>query len=496
MKRYSEAMIERLHVIGLALLGLNCALLAETPGAAAHQYTTANQAELTKEFSDFLSIPNVAADPANLQRNADLLVEELKKRNVESRLLSVAGAPPLVYGQITVPGAQHTIVFYAHYDGQPVTPSEWEGGSPFTPVIREVDGEPRIYARSAGDDKAAIFAQLTALDALRSANLPLRANIRFLWEGEEEAGSPHLEQILDANRDLVHGDVLLVCDGPVDQSGQQTVVFGARGDAHIEITVYGPHHGLHSGHYGNWAPNPAMMLAQLLAGMKDEDGHVLVQHFYDGIVPLTRTETEALARAPVNDQMLMGSFWLGHVDGSGKHLLDLINQPSLNINGLSSGQTGARAANVIPPTATADLDLRLVVGIDWHKQQERVADYIRSRGYFVVETEPTREILTGHSKVALVVRDLASYDAVRTPMDLPIAQEVIGAVKSARGTVVLLPTMGGSVPLGAMERATQTRTITVPIANYDDNQHAANENLRMRNLWNGVETMAALLEME
>jgi acetylornithine deacetylase/succinyl-diaminopimelate desuccinylase-like protein len=471
-------------------------LSAQTPATAALQYTKAHQTELTQEFSKFLSIPNVAADPAGLRGNADLLVELLRKRNVEARLLSITGAPSVVYGQVNVPGAKHTIVFYAHYDGQPVTPSEWENGSPFTPVIRDVNGEPRIYARSAGDDKAAIFAQLTALDALRAANIPLRANIRFVWEGEEEAGSPLLEQILDANRDLVHGDVWLVCDGPVDQSGKQTVVFGARGDAHLEITVYGPHHGLHSGHYGNWAPNPAMMLAQLLAGMKDEDGHVLVPHFYDGILPLTNMEREALARAPVNDAMLMSSFWLGHVEGSGKHLIETINEPSLNINGISSGQTGAHAANVIPPTATADLDLRLVVGIDWREQQERVVDYIRSRGYFVVENEPTREILTGHAKVALVTRDQASYNAVRTPMDLPIAQQVIRAVESARGEVVLLPTMGGSVPLGAMERAAQTHTITVPIANYDDNQHAANENLRLQNLWDGVGTMAALLQMQ
>lgn len=486
----------RLQVLCWVMLLVPHALAAQIAAEAARQYTTAHQAELIQEFSEFLSIPNVAADPANLKRNADLLVEMLKRRNVDSQLLSIPDAPPIVYGKIDVPGAQDTVVFYAHYDGQPVTPSEWEGNSPFTPVIREVNGEQRIYARSAGDDKAAIFAQLTALDALRAGKISLRANIRFVWEGEEEAGSPHLEQILDANRDLVHGDVWLVCDGPVDQSGKQTVVFGARGDAHMEITVYGPHHGLHSGHYGNWAPNPAMMLAQLLAGMKDEDGRVLVPHFFDGIAPLTKIELEALARAPVNDQMLMGSFWLGHVDGSGKHLLELINQPSLNINGLSSGQTGARATNVIPPTATADLDLRLVVGIDWHEQQERVVDYIHSRGYFVVESEPTREILMGHAKVALVTRDLASYNAVRTPMDLPIAQEVIRAVQSARGDVVLLPTMGGSVPLGAMERAAQTHTITVPIANYDDNQHAANENLRLQNLWDGVGTMAALLEMK
>ncbi|HEX4319832.1 MAG TPA: M20/M25/M40 family metallo-hydrolase [Acidobacteriaceae bacterium] len=469
---------------------------APAAAAAARQYTSVHKAELVQKFSDLLAIPNVSADPEGLKRNADLLVGELTKRGFEARLLTLPGSPSVVYGKLDVPGAKHTIVFYAHYDGQPVTPSEWKVTPPFTPLLRDVDGERRIYGRSAGDDKAAIFAQLTALDALRAAHLPLRANIRFVWEGEEEAGSPHLEQILEANHDLVHGDVWLVCDGPVDQSGKQTVVFGARGDAHIEATLYGPHHGLHSGHYGNWAPNPAMMLAQLLAGMKDENGRVLIPHFYDGVAPLSQLEKDAIAHAPVNDRMLMDSFWLGRTEGSGAHLLELINQPSLNVNGISSGQTGAHAANVIPPTATADLDMRLVVGVDWREQQQRVVDYIQSRGYFVVDTEPTREILLAHPRVAKVTRDQASYNAVRTPMDLPIAQEVIEAVKSARGDVVLLPTMGGSVPLGAMERAAQTRTITVPIANYDDNQHAPDENLRLKNLWDGVETMAALLHMD
>ncbi len=226
----------KLPYLAAFLLCFATAIAAQTttPPEAAREYTAAHRAELVQQFSELLSIPNVAADPANLKRNADLLLAELRKRGIDSRLLSIPGAPSVVFGQIDSPGAQHTIVFYAHYDGQPVSPSEWDGGSPFTPVMREVNGEQRIYARSAGDDKAAIFAQLTALDALKAAGISLRANIRFVWEGEEEAGSPHLEQILNANRDLVHGDVWLVCDGPVDQSGQQTVVFGARGDAHLD----------------------------------------------------------------------------------------------------------------------------------------------------------------------------------------------------------------------------------------------------------------------
>src|SRR5579872_6458927 len=164
---------------------------------------------------------------------------------------------------------------------------------------------------------------------MKAAGIHPRANIRFVWEGEEEAGSPHLEQILSANRDAITGDVWLICDGPVDQSGAQTVVFGARGDTHLEVTVYGPHRELHSGHYGNWAPNPAMELVHLLAGMKDANGHVLIPSFYDGIKPLSLVEQEAIAKAPKNDQMLKQELLLGHVDGGGKPLLELLNYPSL-----------------------------------------------------------------------------------------------------------------------------------------------------------------------
>ena len=473
-------------------------LPAQTPAQAAHNYTAPRQAELTQQFADFLSIPNVAADPAGLHRNAEFLVAQLQQRGAEAKLLTAPGlpttVPPVVFGEIKTPNAKRTIVFYAHYDGQPVTPSEWETGQPFTPVVKQVDGEPRIYARGAGDDKAAIFAQLTALSALESAHIPLQANIRFVWEGEEEAGSGHLEQILMANRDLIHGDVWLVCDGPVDQTRRQTLIFGARGDAHLEITVYGPDHGLHSGHYGNWAPNPAMMLVQLLAGMKDADGHVLIPHFYDGIAPLSPVEKQALANAPANDDMLRKEFALGHTDGGGKHLLELLNEPSLNINGISSGQTGARSTNSIPPTATAKLDLRLVVGIDPKTQQQRVIDYIRAQGYFITTAPPTRDQLLTNAKVAYIQADQGE-PASRTPIDLPIATDVIHAIQSARGKVILLPTFGGTVPLDAMERAAHTRTITVPIANHDDNQHAANENLRLQNLWDGIETMAALIAM-
>jgi acetylornithine deacetylase/succinyl-diaminopimelate desuccinylase-like protein len=162
---------------------------------------------------------------------------------------------------------------------------------------------------------------------------------------------------------------------------------------------------------------------------------------------------------------------------------------------MSSAKTGAKATNVIPATATADIDMRLVKGLDWKTQQQRVIDYVSSQGYFVTETLPAKDVLMAHPRVAFVTRD-SGYNAVRTPMDLPVAKQVIAAVESARGPVVKLPTMGGSVPLETIEQALGTVTITVPIANYDNNQHSSNENIRILNLWNGIETMAALEAME
>jgi acetylornithine deacetylase/succinyl-diaminopimelate desuccinylase-like protein len=463
----------------------------------ARDYVAAHQAELLKQFEEFVAIPDVAADPAGLKRNANYLVEQLKKRGVAAQLLTAPGlpeqTPPVVYGELKAQGATRTIVFYAHYDGQPVTPSEWDT-PPFSPVVKNVGGDDRIYGRATGDDKAAIFAQLTALDAFGAAHLVPKANIRFVWEGEEEAGSAHLEQILDAHKDLIGGDIWLVCDGPVDQTRRQQLVFGARGDAHVQITLFGPKPPLHSGHYGNWAPNPAMELAQLLGSMKDANGHVTIPHFYDGVKPLGPLEKAALAAAPVNDEMLRKEFGLGASMGGGKHLLELLNEPSLEVAGIAAGQTGSHATNSIPSRAVANLDLRLVVGSDAKVQQQRVVDYVRSQGFFVMTTEPTHDDLVAHAKVAWIETP-PGENASRTPMDLPIAKDVIAAVEGARGKTILLPTSGGTVPLDAMQRASGSPTISVPIANHDDNQHAANENLRLKNLWDGVETMAALMAM-
>ena len=491
----------------LALLATTA--LAQPPGAA-RKWRESHEPAIVREYIELLSIPNVARDRANLRRNAEFIERMYQRRGVRTRILEAPNTPPAVYGEIRTPGATQTLMFYAHYDGQPVEPKEWFNNDPFKPTLLDkpldaggkpiplparFDPESRLYARSAGDDKAPILAFATALDALKAAAIPLKSNIKFFFEGEEEAGSPHLAALLSEHKDLLKADLWLFCDGPVHQTRRQTVVFGVRGATGFNLTVYGPKRELHSGHYGNWAPNPAMMLARLLASMKDDDGRVLIDRFYDGIAPLGDLEKQALAGMPKQDAALRRELQLARADGSGEALEGLLNYPSLNIRGLASAGVGAQSRNVIPTEATASLDIRLVKGVDHATAIERVRAHIRKQGYFITDRDPDEDTRLTRAKIAkMVVSD--GYDALRTPMDLPIARKVIAAVESARGKVIRMPTMGGSLPLSIFDDVLKTPVIIIPIANHDNNQHGHNENMRIQNLWDGIETMAALLAMD
>jgi acetylornithine deacetylase/succinyl-diaminopimelate desuccinylase-like protein len=499
----------------LVSFGLACCAIAQAqqnPAAlAARNWRETHERAILLEFMDLLAMPNLARDEKAVRNNAALIVAMLKRRGVKTQLLEEAGVPPVVFGEIDTPGATRTLVFYAHYDGQPLDPKEW-ATPPWQPILRDrpldqdghvvpipasgkIDPEWRIYARSASDDKAPIIAISTALDALNAARIPMHSNIKFVFEGEEEAGSPHLGGIIEKYKSLLGSDLWLICDGPVHQSRRQQIVFGARGVTIVDITLYGPSHELHSGHYGNWAPNPAMMLARLLASMKDDSGRVLIDHFYEGIEPLSETEKRAVAEAPDVDRELMRELSLGATEGGGKKLVELINYPSLNIRGMASARTGGQASNVVPSTATATIDIRLVKGVDHDVAAKRLIDHIRKQGYYIVESDPDAQTRMAHPRIAKVVVEPGGYNASRTSMDLPISQLVLRTADSARGPIVKLPTMGGSVPLFMIENILHVPTISAPIANHDNNQHSYNENIRIQNLWDGIELIAALLTM-
>jgi acetylornithine deacetylase/succinyl-diaminopimelate desuccinylase-like protein len=495
---------------------LLCQLTFAQTISAARDYRRANEHRILREFVELLSIPNVARDRENIRKNAGRIVEMMTARGLKPRLLegSTPDVPPAVYGEWNVPTASTTIIFYAHYDGQPTDPAKWTGTRPWEPTLRDapfesggkilpmpseteaINPEWRLYARSSSDDKAGVMAILTAFDALRAKNIQPTVNLKFFFEGEEEAGSPHIVEIMSRHRELLASDAWIICDGPVHQSGRKQVVFGARGDTNVEVTVYGPRRPLHSGHYGNWAPNPAMTLARLLASMKDDAGRVTIKGWYDDVEPLGEAEKRALAEAPSYDEELKRELDIARPEGAGKSLNELINQPSLNVNGLASAEVGALSRNVIPTTATAALDLRLVRGNDHRRQVERLVAHIRAEGFYVTDRDPTDAERLAHPLVAKVTVAPGGYNAERTRMDLPVSRSVVGAVQStSEQTIVLMPTLGGSLPLSLIRETLGAPTITVPIANYDNNQHAENENIRLQNLWDGIETYAALMTM-
>ncbi|MFZ0702712.1 MAG: M20/M25/M40 family metallo-hydrolase [Candidatus Acidiferrales bacterium] len=489
----------------------NSAGAAKRVVAAVRAYRVAHEPQIISEFVDLLSIPDVASDAANIQRNATLIQTMLQARGFRVQLLPTApGRGPVVFGELDAPGAKHTVFFYAHYDGQPVDPSKWIGTKPFVPALRtdSIDAggklipfptgpdsykdDWRIYARASGDDKAPIIGVLAAMDALRANHIPMAANLKVIFEGEEEDSSPHLEAAVDAHKNLFTGDVLITADGPIDQSGRPLVFFGNRGVISVRITVFGPLHPLHSGHYGNWAPNPAMRLAQLLASMKDADGRVLVAGFYDNVIPLGPAERKAIAEAPNNDALLLRTFGLAAPDGGGKSLLELLNEPSLNIDGMESGWTGAQAKTIIPDEATASLDMRLVKNAGPEQEFERLVAHIRKQGYYVIDREPTMEERQKYARIAEVTHD-HGYPSVRTAMDLPVSVALMRAVDEGAGEpAVKLPLLGGSVPMYIFADL-GLPVVGVPIANFDDNQHSPNENLRVGNLWRGMEIYANIL---
>lgn len=458
-----------------------------------------NREAVLAEFDELLRIPNTAASPQDLRRNADWIRAALEKRGAAARLLEVPNAVPAVFGELRTPGAKQTVLFYAHYDGQPVDPSKWQGSAPFEPSLRgasPTDPEARLYARAAADDKAPILAMLAALDRLRRAGRTPSVNLKFLFEGEEESGSKNLGRILAAHRETVASDFWLICDGPVHQSRRMQLYFGARGVTGFDLAVYGPRRELHSGHYGNWAPNPAMTLARLLASMKDDEGRVTIQGFYDGVAPLSPSELAALNSEPPVDEALLREFWLHRPEASPRRLIEAINQPSLNIRGLSAGATGSAAANVVPARAEASIDIRLVKGIAPLAIVEKVKDHIRAQGFFLAENrEPTAAERLAHPRVASIHAKEGGYRAVRTSTDLPASRQVIATLEALHGPIVKMPTLGGSVPLAIIEDVVHVPLIGVPIVNHDNNQHSHNENLRIQNLWDGIRTMEALFTM-
>jgi acetylornithine deacetylase/succinyl-diaminopimelate desuccinylase-like protein len=497
-----------------ALLAATLTVSAQEDGIVrVRAWRAQHEPQILRELFELVAIPNVATEQADIARNVQALTRMFEKRRFLPETIPTGGAP-LVVAERRVPGARRTVAFYFHYDGQPVDARDWTHGPPFTPVIvtdltpagralkldelrGAIDPQWRAFGRSSSDDKGPIVAFLAAIDALDASNVPLTSNVRVLMEGEEEAGSPNLEAAVRAHADRIRADALILVDGPRHASDRPTLNFGSRGLMGAIITVYGASRDLHSGNYGNWAPNPALDLARLLASMKQADGRVTVDGFYDDVVPLTAAERQAIDDIPNVEATLMQAYGFTRRENGAERLELRHNQPTINVNAIEAGGgVGGQGRTIIPGSASAKIDVRLVKAIDPAKQFDRIVAHVRKQGYFVIDSEPDAAIRAAHPMLARVVRT-GGYPAGRSSMETPLAASVAKALSDAAGgQLVRLPTIGGSTPFYLFADVLGVPTFGLSIVNFDNNQHGANENLRIKNLWEGIDSMAALLTLK
>jgi acetylornithine deacetylase/succinyl-diaminopimelate desuccinylase-like protein len=490
------------------------ALTASTAGASqpmdVRKWVASHQQQLVRELVELLSLPNVAADRPNIRRNAEHLRRMLERRGFSAELLETSGNP-LVYGELRIPGARRTLLLYGHYDGQPVDPKAWQQPDPFRPVLRTArldrEGKPidvdsaasfdpewRLYARSAADDKAPIVALCAALDALKASGRSPSANLRVILDGEEETSSPNLVPAIAKYRDKLRADLMVILDGPMHSSGRPTLVYGARGIVTFHLTVYGPRTGVHSGNYGNWIPNPAQRLASVLASMKADDGRVLVGGFYDRIEPLAPDERALIEAVPDDSAQMLKTFGVAAPEEAFPTLQEAVQAPTLNVRGLLSAHVGAGARTIIPDRAIAAIDMRLVKETRGLDLLEKVREHVRAHGYHLVDGEPDDQTRARHSRIARIELRNPPTEAFRTPVSDPQARHVAQALARAFGAPpVQLRTLGGTVPIAPFIEALGFPAVLVPTVNFDNNQHEADENLRLGSFFHAIEIIAAVI---
>jgi len=472
------------------------------------RFVREHQPAILEEFLALLAIPNVRTDLPNIKRNADLLKQMLDKRGMTGEVWETPSTP-LVYGERLAPGSTRTVLFYIHFDGQPVNKAGWKQADPFQPIVRagtleegaeevrDFSGRTtfpdswRVYARSAGDDKGPIQMFVSAMDAIggRPAH-----NVKVILHGEEEGGGPALDHVVKAHADKLRSDVLVIVDGPQHPSGNPTVYYGARGGAGLEVTVYTAKSAMHSGNYGNWLPDANVRLAQLVSSMVAPSGKIAIDGFYDDVLPFPPDAVKMMNEVPDDSAGMRKLYGLGSTDGAASSLQEGLNLPAFSVHMMKGGEVGG----VIAASATAEIALRLVKENSPRTMVDRVVAHIRKQGYFIVDKEPDVAALAAHPRIARVTTRAVSAPgagAWRTDPDDPQVRFITDRLRAKYGNaVVRIRTLGGGVPAGPFINTFHVPTLGVSLANYDDNQHTDNENLRLGNLWNGIATLAALMK--
>ena len=460
------------------------------------------------EYLDFLQIPNDARS-SDMDANMIWAEKAFQKRGFSTRRLPTGGLD-WVFAEQNFPGARKTVLFYMHIDGQAVDPNKWFQDNPYQPVLKQqntqgdweiidwnqmsksINPEWRIFSRSSADAKGPVLMFLAAMDAMREAGWHPNYNLKVIMDSEEEASAPHVPESVKKHQNTLQADRLIILDGPMHLSGKPTLVYGARGIASARITTYGPRTPQHSGHYGNYAPNPALRLAQLLASMKDENGRVIIPGFYEGI-NLDEKTRAILAHVPDNEEAIRDKIGIAESDKVGRSLQEAIQYPSLNIRGMASAWVGAKVRTIIPEAAVAHLDIRLVKESNPERLIQLIRKHVEDQGYHILKTEPTEEERKKYPKLVSMASSIA-YPAFRTDLDSEIGQWLVTAQKNTFGQdPVQIRTMGGSVPISPFINILNIPGIILPLVNPDNNQHSPNENLRLGNYLNGTQSLLGVL---
>ncbi|SDD42992.1 Acetylornithine deacetylase/Succinyl-diaminopimelate desuccinylase [Algoriphagus faecimaris] len=460
-------------------------------------------------LQEIVAIPNDAAKAEQIEPNIQWTENQFTQRGWQTMRLKTEGVPLLLV-QKEQQGAEKTVLFYFHMDGQAIDSSKWDQANPYQGVLKkqngngswdslplsllhkEYDSEWRIFARSTSDDKGPVAMFLTGWDAISEAGLSPNYSIKIIFDFEEEQGSPNLPAAVIKHQKDLKADLMLIMDGPRHISNEPTLTYGARGISEMTLTTYGPRVPQHSGHYGNYAPNPALMLSQLLASMKDENGRVSIPGFYDGI-NLSEEEMAILNAVPDDETTIKRKIGIARTDQVGNSYQESIQYPSLNIRGMSSAWVGPEARTIVPATAVAELDMRLVPESDPIRLFELIETHIKNQGFYIIDREPTEEERQIHPKI-LSMKKSISYQAFRTPMDSEAGAWLRKAMKRAfEKEPVQIRISGGSIPISPFVDALGIPAVTIPTVNADNNQHSPNENIRLGNYKEGIKTIISVL---
>ena len=459
-------------------------------------------------FKEVLSIPNDAFYPDWIEQNVHWSEKNFTQRGFTTTRISTKAAPLLLASR-SFPKAKKTVLIYLQMDGQPVDSSRWSQEDPYQPVVKQqnsdgewetidwsrisdYDDEWRIFARSTSDAKGPVVMFLAAMDGLDKIGKSPNYNLKVILDFEEELGSPNLPQAVEENREMLAADLLVIFDGPMHRLNKPTLSFGARGIATIQLTTYGPIVPQHSGHFGNYVPNPAFKLAKLLASMKDEQGKVLIPGYYDGIV-LDQTTKDILKATPHNEKQLQDLIQVGHFDRVGPNYQESIQYPSLNVRGMQSGWINEKVRTIIPAWARAEIDVRLVKESNPERLLNLIQQHVENQGYLVLNREPTKEERLAHPKVATFTSKV-SYQSFRTPLESEIGLWLRKALIRGFGEEPIRVRMsGGSIPISPFVNTLNLPAVAVPTVNRDNNQHSPNENLRLGNYRDGIKTILAIL---